>query len=284
MIRRDVTLPDGRPGWALISQVEHARIAAEVCRAWNAEAFPLAVPHQELLAAVVHHDDGWLVWELRPTVVDGRPRDFMEMPLDESLAIWRRSIAVAQTFGPLAAYAVGSHFAALSRWSHEKAGHSDEWRHLAEEFIVEQEELAGERFGELLAGAQRAAGAATASGAMLQAEVKRNADRAWHALQFFDRVSLWLCCAERREVETIDVPESLGAGLGAFRFTPQLGGAAAAAVGVAEITIEPWPLTVERLDIATTAEAVPQANYDSPDALARAARQSVPLGWTLVKR
>jgi hypothetical protein len=284
MIRRDVTLPDGRPGWALISQVEHARIAAEVARAWNAEAFPLAVPHAELLAAVVHHDDGWLVWELRPTVLEGRPRDFMEMPLDESLAIWRRSIAVAQTFGPLAAYAVGSHFAALSRWSHEKAGHSDEWRHLAEEFIVEQEELAGERFAELLARAQCAVGPATGSGATLQVEVKRNADRAWHALQFFDRVSLWLCCAERREVETIDVPESLGAGLGAFRFTPQLGGGSASAAGEAEITIEPWPLSVDRLEIATSAEAVPLANYESPDALARAARQSVPLGWTLVKR
>lgn len=281
MIRRDVLLPDGRPGWALISQVEHARIAAEVCRAWNVEAYPLAVPHEELLAAVVHHDDGWLAWEIRPTVLDGKPRDFMEMPLDESLAIWRRSIAVAQTLGPMAAYAVGSHFAALCRWSHEKAGHTDEWRHLAEEFIEEQDELAGERLNELIALAERSrAGdsreAVAPTGAALQAEVKKNADRAWHALQFFDRVSLWLCCAERSDTETIDVPESLGTGLGAFRFEP-----GAAGGSLAETMIEPWPLVGDRLDISTVADAVPQAVYDSPDALARAERTPLPLRWLL---
>jgi len=284
MIRRDLILSDGRPGWALISQVEHARIAAEVCRAWNAEVFPLAVPHEELLAAVVHHDDGWLAWELRPTVVDGRPRDFMEMPLDESLAIWRRSIAVAQMFGPLAAYAVGSHFAALCRWSHEKNRHDETWMHLAEEFIAEQEELADERFKELLERATPPAGEKAWNPTMRNIEVRKNADRAWHALQFFDRVSLWLCCAERHEVETIDVPESLGSGLGAFRFTPELGGESGGGAGVAEITLEPWPLVVDRLEIATTAEAVPQTDYDSPDALARAARQAVPLRWVLAKR
>lgn len=284
MIRRDVTLSAGRPGWALISQVEHARIAAEVCAAWNAAAFPLAVPHDELLAAVVHHDDGWLVWEMRPTTVDGRPRDFMEMPLDESLAIWRRSIAVAQTFGPLAAYAVGSHFAALCRWSREKAGHTEEWRYLADEFIAEQDELAATRLQELTARAGVLAVGATSStedDALLKISIGRNADRAWHALQFFDRVSLWLCCAERREVETIDVPESLGSGLGAFRFTPLAGEAGGAG---AEISIEPWPLAVDRLEITTIAVAVPQAHYDSPDALAQAERASIPLRWVLLKR
>lgn len=284
MIRRDVALPDGRPGWALIGQVEHARIAAEVCRAWNAEAFPLAEPHAELLAAVVHHDDGWLAWELRPTVVDGRPRDFMEMPLDESLAIWRRSIAVAQTFGPLAAYAVGSHFAALCRWARSEHSHDEAWIHLADEFIAEQEELASERLMDLDRRQESKSADAGANATMRRVALRENADRAWHALQFFDRVSLWLCCAERREVATLDVPESLGTGLGAFRFTPQTTAGAAAAGGVAEITIEPWPLSVDRLEIATTAEAVAQAGYDSPDALARAARESVPLRWVLVKR
>ena len=28
MIRRDIQLSDGAPGWALISQIEHARISA----------------------------------------------------------------------------------------------------------------------------------------------------------------------------------------------------------------------------------------------------------------
>lgn len=276
MIRRDITLPDGRPGWALISQVEHARIAWDVARAWNTEAYPLATPHEELLAAVLHHDDGWLAWELRPTVVEGKPRDFMEMPLDESLAIWRRSIAVAQTCGPLAAYAVGSHFAALTRWSLEKGEHSESWRDLAEEFLEEQEELAAERLAELVArdgGTQ-----ADLDGVVATAEARRNADQAWHALQFFDRVSLWLCCAERREAETIDVPESLGTGLGAFRFEPCGSGSGG---GGAEIAIRPWPLRVDRLEVTTLAAGVPRTTYDSPDQLARTERTPVRLEWTL---
>ncbi|MCE9605107.1 MAG: DUF3891 family protein [Planctomycetia bacterium] len=291
MIRRDVTLADGRPGWAMISQLEHARIAAEVARAWNVAEFPLALPHEELLAAVLRHDDGWLPWEMRPTVVDGKPRDFMEMPLDESLAIWRRSIAVAQNLGPLAAYAVGSHFAALCRWSHEKAHHTATWLHLAEEFIDEQDELARERLAELVARA-RAAQQEPVEIHLVEIEARKNADRAWHALQFFDRVSLWLCCSERREPETVSVPESLGTGLGAFRFTPvgfrsKAAGADDTPRGaeiVAEILVEPWPLVGERLDLATLAEAVPQADYDSPDTLARAQREPVPLAWSLRRK
>lgn len=283
MIRRELTLPDGRPGWALISQVEHARIAAEVCRAWDDAAYPLAKPHEELLAAVVHHDDGWLAWELRPTTVDGRPRDFMEMPLDESLAIWRRSIAVAQNMGALAAYAVGSHFAALCRWSREKAGHTDTWLHLADEFIEEQDELAQERLAELTAGGEPT----TVGEAVAATEVRRNADRAWHALQFFDRVSLWLCCAERREPETIDVPESLGTGLGAFRFEPQAGCVGVSTLSTlngAEIGIEPWPLKLDRLELETEAVGVPRAAYDSTDALAKAEQTPLVLRWSLRRR
>lgn len=141
MIRRDVTLDDGRPGWALVSQVEHARIAMEMARAWSDQVAPLPEGGEEFIAAVYHHDDGWIAWELRPTVHDGMPRDFMEMPLDESLAIWRRSIAVAHNDGPLAGYAVSRHFATLCGHSHDEKPHDATWRHLAEEFLEEQADL-----------------------------------------------------------------------------------------------------------------------------------------------
>ena len=39
MIRRDVTLPDGQPGWLRISQVDHARLSVELASRWGAGQF-----------------------------------------------------------------------------------------------------------------------------------------------------------------------------------------------------------------------------------------------------
>ena len=81
MIRRDVTLPDGRPGWLRISQVDHARLSAELASRWGGGRFlpvicnphvegenPLRGVRDEVLAAIRHHDDGWLSWETAPAI------------------------------------------------------------------------------------------------------------------------------------------------------------------------------------------------------------------------
>lgn len=264
MIRRDITLDDGRAGWALVSQVEHARIAAEMAAAWNEEVAALPVRHEEFLAAVLHHDDGWLAWELRPTVGDGRPRDFMEMPIDEAVAIWRRSIAVARNHGPLAGHAVSSHFAALCRWSRDDKRHDAHWLHLADEFLEEQTDLQNDWKQEL------------AAQGMPTEQLEPQTARAWQGLRMFDLASLWLCCAERREPETVGIE-----GFVELRWLPD-----PSAESPATIRISPWPFRDDELRPAVRCRTIPAGEYPTDAALAEmlasAACRTGELSWRLL--
>jgi len=127
MIRRDIVARDGSKQWLLISQVEHARLSGILAElalsqfgtlAGCAEQ-PLEGVRQELLAAIVHHDDGWADWESRLPLDDEhrRPPSFLELPWPDSLAIWSDSIRAAQSIGNLAAWVVAGHFIALLKAS-----------------------------------------------------------------------------------------------------------------------------------------------------------------------
>ena len=248
MIRRDIVDTAGRPAWALISQVEHARIAGEMAAAWSGTVAALPEAREEFLAAVYHHDDGWLPWELRPPVVDGRPREFLEMPIDEALAIWRRSIAVALNYGVSSAYAVSGHFAALCRRAHDEKPHDDSWRHLAEEFLDEQTQLQAEWRAQV---AERSESPTAAQSQL---------DRGVHGLQFFDLLSLWLSCARRNDADEITVADFC-----TLRATPRRSEGDAA-----EILVEPWPFDEATLELSLPVKAVPRADYATDDALAQA--------------
>ena len=128
MIRRDIRLADGSAGWMLISQVEHARISAQLAshaiahfggdseRAGSSPT-PASSPAvcQEIIAAILHHDDGWAEWERAPRLDPElrRPLTFTELEPAEALAIWSASIEAAAAIGPLAGSMVAGHFMRL---------------------------------------------------------------------------------------------------------------------------------------------------------------------------
>jgi hypothetical protein len=89
MIRRD-----GEPGWILISQVDHAHLAARMAEVWGNEQVP-PLPWPELLVpAIRDHDEGWRDWERLPDIDPETlwPRNFTEMPPQESARIWSHNI------------------------------------------------------------------------------------------------------------------------------------------------------------------------------------------------
>jgi hypothetical protein len=70
-----------------ITQPDHARLAGVFAEAWRDHAGP------SLVAASHHHDDGWIAWEEVPTIDErGRPHDFLTIPMDERVAVYRRGI------------------------------------------------------------------------------------------------------------------------------------------------------------------------------------------------
>ena len=255
MIRRDEDDPSGDRSWLLISQVEHARLAHQLAKDWGDQPCGPLEHRAALLDAIFHHDDGWYGWESMPEIDRklGRPLAFSEMPLGESLAIWKKSIAGALDFGPLASYLVNRHFASLLR-------QFDRWRDnaaetaLAEAFLADVDERAA---------AWRSAARAAANG---EAEVAGH-DRAASWLRWFDALSLWFCVARRHVREVMQTPLGMD-----ITLTPIAG---------QEVRVSPWPWRMKALEVTANARRVPARRYESASELAAAVTSSMVLTWSL---
>lgn len=253
MIRRPANANDGGQRWVLISQLEHARLAGQLARHW--QSLPTGALGEELRAAIDHHDDGWFDWERRPQVDarSGWPLNFLEMPLDDSVAIWRESIRVGQGLGDLPAWLIAGHFSALLRrygdWQCDP-----ERLALAHQFLDECDALRDRWLQRWMASDPEHN---TLPGA--------NEALAW--LQFFDALSLWFCCQQRCEPVTQQPPVGPP-----IRFDPR---------DPNQICVDPWPLDARRLKLCVAGTAVAAVRYDSAAALASAAGEPVELSWTL---
>jgi len=228
MIRREVNLEGSGPQWMLISQIEHARLSGDLARHWGTGGIELLEPNEEVLRAIYHHDDGWAQWETHPRVDphNGRPFAFTEMPLDDSLAIWRRSIELSAEIGPLAAWIVAGHFSALLRDSSSAGdGRAIAW-------LGEFEKRRAEWLAEW-------------TGNQGAAQAQAIADRALAHLRLFDALSLWFCCAERSEPHLLRCPG------GVCRFVP----------ASQAVTIAPWPLRVPELQVEVVGDLVEAQPY-----------------------
>jgi hypothetical protein len=270
MIRRDVQLADGRPAWALISQVEHARISALLashCRGrFGAEYASLV--RDEVLVAIAAHDDGWVEWEQAPRLdpQHGRPLSFMELPVEESTAIWSRSIAVADQIGPLAAWMVSGHFVRLLE--HSEHARSEP---LAAKWVADIEKQRVEWL------------------ARWQAidPPNRTLDVADEALQWlwtFDETSLWFCCSCPAGGETgRGATARYVAGKGTpIELTFLSDGAAASEEPARSMaTARPWRFDVGAIDLDASALLVPATRYETSRQLLAAAEPHW-LRWRVV--
>src|SRR5579859_2662586 len=79
-------------GVLAIGQPSHAWLSGQLARAWGNERFGEVHPREEVCLAAEQHDAGWGARDLEPLFdpVSGRPRSFMEMPLETHLEIFTR--------------------------------------------------------------------------------------------------------------------------------------------------------------------------------------------------
>jgi hypothetical protein len=264
MIRRDVRLADGTGAWMLISQVEHARISAELAAHCTriVDATDAASPEvrDEALAAIWHHDDGWSQWEREPGLdpESGRPLAFTELALGEALPIWTRSIDAAAAIGPLAAWMVAGHFLRLAAKSEEAQADGDfaRWRGNAEQrrrvWLDE----------------------------WTRADPLRNTSKlAAEALQWLwtlDEASLWLCCSPSTGDRQIPcAPRPYAAGRGTPVEMELQAAGPELAIG------QPWRFDAGELAVVGAGRIVPVRRYHNPpELLAAAAPQE--FHWRLI--
>ena len=243
--------------WLLISQVDHAVLAAEVAAAWRPDA-SLTGQLSEFAYAVKHHDDGWSEWEQSPTVdPEGRPRDFMEMSMPVATRIWSDSIDVAAGESPWCGLWVSRHFCHLAELAIDHRTDSAD-RSAASQFVLDQEQ--NHREWRIAIGGEAIA---DGNSPMETAGL--------HGLQFFDRLSLWLCCSE--PTEALEIADGSG---NATRWEP---------LDARTIQVRAHGLTVEELELSAPIVAVPRRKYSSDADLQSAVTDGERgfLSWKLVR-
>src|SRR5579862_175183 len=215
-------LREDERGVLAIGQPSHAWISGQLARAWGNARFGSVEPLEEVCLAAEQHDVGWALRDLEPLLSPetGRPRSFMEMPLEEHLRLW--------TEGPVRLLAQ-SRYAALLASIHGRRLY--ERRDLAK--LPAQDADAIRRFLE-----QRIAFEAqlreTLGTEYPPGLLERNSQLVWN----WDYLSLALCLewvpATARRVPTVGGPIDL-----------QL-------IGRAErhhFALDPWPLSVPSLTL-----------------------------------
>ncbi len=278
MIRRNLPLTDDADKWLLISQVEHARVSAELATAWGGgrtadvvcaagdDNLHLREVRSELLSAVLHHDDGWASWEASPALdpETERPYSFVEMPRRESLVLWRDSILHARQIGPLAGWVVAGHFEQLLEDS------DDADREIGEHWLAEVRGWREEWLAEWRS---------------LNRPVHTQgvADECLAWLRLYDWLSLWLCCiCPARVGDAVCEAMTLAEGplaRGPVAFSPE---DSAPSGDVRRVAASPWPFVADVVDIDALGYAVPARRYTTPGELAKS-RSPLRLRWQLVR-
>ena len=124
----------------LITQNDHAHLAAEMLALWLTDGMPEHPRRRELIFAAREHDNGWRETDSAPFCdpASGRPHDFRTLPRDERWRIWRRGPARHAAREPYAALLVTRHALALHRERREDPEWADvfaAWRQLEEELM-----------------------------------------------------------------------------------------------------------------------------------------------------
>jgi hypothetical protein len=202
-----------------IGQPAHAWLSGQLARAWGNERFGAVEPWEEVCLAAEQHDAGMAAWERRPTLnpQTGLPRSFMELELDEHLAIWRSAAPLVLSQSRYAALLVSMHGTTL--YERRDLGRLEPGEvERVRAFLAEQEELQEE----LLAGLRAT-----------EAEVRRNQRLVWT----WDSLSLGVLL-DWAPFELADVPTADGV------------------VDIAVehedvITLDPWPFDAPRVNVHT---------------------------------
>jgi hypothetical protein len=179
---------------------------------------------------------------------------------------------------PLSAYAVSRHFCFLSQQVRVAGRHGADDLAAVARFLVEQD-------------AKQAKLAEEAESYGWAEELERYQELGYRTVQFFDRVSLWLCCADEKEDQTMTAP--MGE---TVTFSPQRAAQSHAETSSViyrlegsrpdfrhwRVAIEPYPLAGETHDFSLEARRIPVRVYaDDEDLQATwSSAPTVRLTWT----
>lgn len=120
------------PDLLLITQPDHAALAARVAEAWTADGFPVRPRRATVLLAIAEHDNGWREPDRAPIVAtDGCVLDFIHAPDDVRRGVWPRGVE-RLAGNAYAAALVAQHAIHI----HDRHRHKPEWQPFFTEMIT----------------------------------------------------------------------------------------------------------------------------------------------------
>ena len=101
--------------WQLVRQPDHADLSGQLAVAWGGGDFVRPRPARSVELAATRHDDGWAVFDRRPAwdADNGRPRNFLDVPVLSHLAFYRACIQVVTEEDPYAGLLISMHGAGI---------------------------------------------------------------------------------------------------------------------------------------------------------------------------
>lgn len=178
----------------LVTQPDHAALAADLASWWGNDRFPAAERADSLLIAARRHDDGWQEIDGRPAVYEpeGRPAHFLEVPLPDTIGPYGAGVERIYDEDPYAGVLASRHWSGLysSRWGIQDSPPLD---HPAAREVVAAQEQRAEEQARLLW-----------NGDGLRSRFEAALWHAYEVLQAVDLLSLGLCLID------LDAPTGAG--------------------------------------------------------------------------
>ena len=242
-------------GLLCVRQMDHARLAGDLARAWGGGDVPALQPADSVLFAITSHDAGWPDLDERPLhdPEAHAPRTYRTHALEDQLGVAERSVGRVSAADPYAGWLVSRHFASF----HDD---SDDPRAMA--WVTDQ---VGRR-AELLARARPRVPREALHPHVLEA----NFD--W--LQLFDALSLAVC-HDWEAWESRSMALLYGEAVGMWRYRQAATGANEGRYFVVG-RLDPWPFDRARVEARVQGRLLAGSAWPDDRALA-AAWQVAPL-------
>ena len=103
-------------GALAIGQLSHSWLAGQLARSWGNSRFGAVEPREEVALGAEQHDIGWALFDLEPRFNPdtGLPKSFLDLTVEEHLAIWRGAPEHLMSQSVHAALVVSMHGRSLS--------------------------------------------------------------------------------------------------------------------------------------------------------------------------
>jgi len=234
-------------GALAIGQLSHSWLSGQLARAWGNERFGGVEPREEIVLGAEQHDVGWALVDLEPRFNPdtGLPRSFLEVTVDDHLAIWRGAPDRLATQSLHAALVVSLHGRSLS----ELRAKAQPEHAVALQPHIDEERARKGRLRAILG--------------LSEAEVERTRRQMWA----WDSLSLALCHAWR-PFTIRDVPAA-----------DRLIDVELIDRGDGTSTLEPWPFAAERVEVRCEARRL-DARYEDESGMRRAFERPEPVALT----